>query len=245
MSGPPSSLRPSAPDCLAASRPVQLFTGRLTALVDLLRGRLSPPPRTALVVGCGTGIEAAALAAGLHARVTGIDIGGRFDAAAASIARLMVADAMHLPFPDRSFDFVYSYHALEHIADPARALAEMRRVLAPGGWYFVGTPNRTRIVAYIGSRATLAERVRWNLADWNTRLRGRFRNEYGAHAGFSAEELESMLATAFGNRPFSASEAYYQAQYPKHQALVGTLTTAGLSRFVFPCVYFLGRSGSR
>jgi SAM-dependent methyltransferase len=38
-----------------------------------------------------------------------------------------------LPFPDGAFDLVYSVAALEHVPDPARAAAEMRRVLSPGG----------------------------------------------------------------------------------------------------------------
>jgi SAM-dependent methyltransferase len=38
-----------------------------------------------------------------------------------------------LPFEDGRFDLVYSVAALEHVPDPAGTLAEMRRVLAPGG----------------------------------------------------------------------------------------------------------------
>jgi len=42
-------------------------------------------------------------------------------------------DSMHLPFPDHSFDTVVSSLVLCTIADPRRALAEVRRVLRPGG----------------------------------------------------------------------------------------------------------------
>lgn len=42
-------------------------------------------------------------------------------------------DGTHLPFPDRSFDVVYSSNVLEHIADPTGLYAEMRRVLRPEG----------------------------------------------------------------------------------------------------------------
>jgi len=45
-----------------------------------------------------------------------------------------------LPFPDRSFELVCLFDALEHIPDEARALAEVARVLAPGGRVVVTVP---------------------------------------------------------------------------------------------------------
>ena len=48
-------------------------------------------------------------------------------------ADLRIADAENLPFPDGSFDIVYSWGVLHHTPDPARALAEAQRVVAPGG----------------------------------------------------------------------------------------------------------------
>lgn len=43
------------------------------------------------------------------------------------------ADAMALPFADESFDTVVAMHMLYHLPDPARGIAEMHRVLKPGG----------------------------------------------------------------------------------------------------------------
>lgn len=43
------------------------------------------------------------------------------------------ADALHLPFPNASFDAITVGYGLRNIADPEAALGEMRRVLAPGG----------------------------------------------------------------------------------------------------------------
>jgi len=48
-------------------------------------------------------------------------------------ADLRVADAEELPFPDGSFDLVYSWGVLHHTPDTERALAEVRRVLRPDG----------------------------------------------------------------------------------------------------------------
>src|SRR5262249_2807551 len=142
----------------------------------------------------------------------GIDIGAtfNFNPAVAAPARLMVMDARRMDFPDDSFDLVYSFHALEHIPGPELALAEMARVLRPGKTYLVGTPNRHRMIGYLGSVASLGNKVRWNLQDMGMRLTGRWKNEVGAHAGFSERELKSLCATAFGDVPNSIADDYYR-----------------------------------
>src|SRR5262245_32152560 len=49
------------------------------------------------------------------------------------------ADAAALPFEDRSFDVVIAMHMLYHVASPAAGIAEMYRVLKPGGFLAVTT----------------------------------------------------------------------------------------------------------
>lgn len=49
------------------------------------------------------------------------------------------ADASALPFEDSSFDAVIAMHMLYHLPDPSRAIAEMHRVLRPGGFLAVTT----------------------------------------------------------------------------------------------------------
>lgn len=49
-------------------------------------------------------------------------------------------DVQQMPFADASFDVVFCNHIMEHVADDRRALAEIRRVLRPGGWGIVMAP---------------------------------------------------------------------------------------------------------
>ncbi|MEL6981449.1 MAG: class I SAM-dependent methyltransferase [Actinomycetota bacterium] len=216
---------------------------KIDVLCRLLSDQIGDQPvDDVLVVGCGSGHEAAFLADYFSAKVVGIDLGGDFDPAAAAKADLRVMDATDLELVDDSFDLIYSFHALEHIDDPVKALAEMERVIRPGGWFCVGTPNRSRLIGYLGSPTSLPNKVRWNLQDLGMRLRGKFRNEEGAHAGFTSEELAGMCQEAFGQAT-EVTDAYYAGLYGGGRGgpAVRLSTTTGLSRFIFPCVYFTGQ----
>ncbi len=96
-------------------------------------------PRPVLDLGCGSG-EFARLA--LADRIdVGVDLSSRQLAAARAsgrYGRLVRADARKLPFPDGYFRSVLSLSVLEHISDPEQVVAEVCRVLRPGG-RFVGT----------------------------------------------------------------------------------------------------------
>ena len=210
------------------------------ALANLLRRKFGLPIKRILVVGCGSGTEASMLQKLLAADVVGIDIDSGFEVALTPGLDLRVGDARDLQFDAGSFDLVYSYHVLEHVPDYERALAEMRRVLSKGGHFCIGTPNRSRVVGYLGSKdATLMDKISWNRADWKARLRGRFRNEYGAHAGFTKGELQSALEAAFGSAQ-DVSLDYYREVYSRHRHLINGIAASGLSRWVFPALYFVG-----
>lgn len=112
----------------------------------------------------------------------------------------MEGNILNLPFEDGSFDVVFYHHVIEHVSDPAASLDELWRILAPGGLIYVGTPNRHRAIGYLGSPdATRREKVVWNVADYKARMRGKFRNEQGAHAGFTMSELVDLLKKNFVN----------------------------------------------
>jgi SAM-dependent methyltransferase len=100
------------------------------------------PGMTLLDVGCGPGtitVDLADLVA--PGRVTAVELTedalrlARAQVAAdgRSNVDFAVADVHRLDFPGGTFDVVHAHQVLQHVADPVRALAEMRRVCRPGG----------------------------------------------------------------------------------------------------------------
>ncbi len=91
-----------------------------------------------LDVACGSGGISELLARSLSARVIGVDIDEHAIAAASGRSApgcaFQVVDANEpLPFPDGSFDAVFSNDSVHHLRDRAAVLREWARVLVPGG----------------------------------------------------------------------------------------------------------------
>lgn len=83
----------------------------------------------------------AALAVGVEVDETYLDFGAlrTTDLAGAGVVGY---DGVRLPFPDSTFDLVESIDVIEHTEDPETYVAELARVLAPGGLILLVTPNR-------------------------------------------------------------------------------------------------------
>jgi ubiquinone/menaquinone biosynthesis C-methylase UbiE len=101
-----------------------------------------------LEIGCGLGTDGAQFAEA-GADYTGVDL----TEAAVDLARkrfelfdlpgsFQTADAENLPFPDNSFDVVYSHGVLHHTPDTQKAIQEVHRVLRPGGQAIVMVYHR-------------------------------------------------------------------------------------------------------
>ncbi|OBJ55145.1 class I SAM-dependent methyltransferase [Mycobacterium sp. 1423905.2] len=100
------------------------------------------PGLSLLDIGCGPGTITVDLAARVApGTVTAVERTGDALAVAREEAQrrqasnivFVTADAHSLAFPDDTFDVVHAHQVLQHVADPVRALREMRRVCAPGG----------------------------------------------------------------------------------------------------------------
>jgi SAM-dependent methyltransferase len=205
-------------------------------------------PASVLVAGCGAGHEAAFLQQELSARVTAVDaeIETPEEFAEWPDLEFREASVLDLPFEDARFDLVFYHHVIEHVADPERSLGELARVLRPSGWLFLGTPNRHRIISAVGAhqqrdwQSTVRAKLGENLQDWGARLRGRFQNELGAHAGFSTGGLDRMLARHFPTRRWLTRE-YLRFKYGggRWRAVVGLLTCGALVCLTAPSIYVL------
>ncbi len=152
----------------------------------------STPQNTLLDMGCGGGRHAfAALRRG--ARVVALDAddaelkqvlgtvtamreAGELPASADSVP--VQGDALHLPFADATFDRIIAAEVLEHIPDDEAAIAELARVLTPGGRIAVTVPAR------------FPERINWALDD-------EYHDFPGGHIRIYAQPvLEGRLAAA-------------------------------------------------
>ena len=102
----------------------------------------------ALDLGCGAGDFTAALAEA-RAQPIGAEVAeAALDRARAEHAELdfrLVPIEGPLPFEDNSFELVWASEGIEHVADTAQWLSEVRRVLAPAGRLLVTTPSHGRL----------------------------------------------------------------------------------------------------
>jgi SAM-dependent methyltransferase len=126
-----------------------------------------------LEVGCGMGTDLLEFARG-GAQVAGLDLTKRhLDLAVRRFAlfgqtgRFYRGDAERLPFPDDTFDFVYSNGVLHHTPDTARSIREIHRVLKPGGSTVLLLYHRNSIIYRVQICGV------WAAKDLGKRLLGR------------------------------------------------------------------------
>ncbi|HEY5342159.1 MAG TPA: class I SAM-dependent methyltransferase [Solirubrobacteraceae bacterium] len=114
---------------------------------DFLLGHIRAGERV-LDVGCGEGRFAAELARA-GAEVVGIDVAAeplrRARERHPELDLLQVPAAGAWPLPDASFDAVWAGETIEHVADTAGWLSELRRVLRSGGVLLLSTPDHGRL----------------------------------------------------------------------------------------------------
>ncbi len=124
----------------------QLHTGGFRATLKLAQSAGIEPGIRILDAGCGIGGSSRLLAKEFNSSVTGIDITDAFVQTARMLTKCCGLDdrvefecgsILDIPFPEASFDAVLCQHILMNIDDKARALAQLHRVLKPGGQLLV------------------------------------------------------------------------------------------------------------
>lgn len=175
--------------------------------VDYTRLRIGPGTKV-IDVGCGAGrhsFEAYRRGADVIAfdqnaeELADVDtmlqaMGQAGEAPKSAKAQVVVGDALALPYPDATFDAVIASEILEHIPEDDAAIAELIRVLRPGGTLAVTVPR------------WLPERICWLLSD-----------EYHANEGghiriYRADELRSKLVN--GGLRFTGSRHEHALHAP-------------------------------
>lgn len=146
----------------------QLFARHPDYLPFLVRHLGIHPGMTVVDIGCGTGVYTRILASRLHGE--GVAIG--VDAQPSMIERAKeqtlaegwgalveyrAGDATALPLPDGCADVVFCNSLLWLLRDPVAALAEMRRVLAPGGRALAAEPDGGLVHSFDPERPRLSE----------------------------------------------------------------------------------------
>jgi SAM-dependent methyltransferase len=96
----------------------------------------------------------------------------------------LTLDLEALDLPDASFDVVLCVHVLEHVEDDRRALRELHRILAPGGWGVVQVPIQGEHTQEASSVRTPEERRRRFGQEDHVRIYGRDFRERLAEADF-------------------------------------------------------------
>jgi ubiquinone/menaquinone biosynthesis C-methylase UbiE len=152
--------------------------------------------RRVLEVGVGAGtdfmqwVRAGAIATGVDLTETGVALTRERLELEGLVADVRTGDAEALPFPDSTFDLVYSYGVLHHSPDTSAAVREVHRVLRPGGVARVMIYNSTSWVALMMWLLHCLGKLRpWRSARWAA---SRFLESPGTKL-FTAGEARDMF----------------------------------------------------
>lgn len=194
------------------------------------------PGHSVLDVACGTGALACAVApiAGSEGRVVGLDVNPEMLAVARSKpapVEWIEGRAEALPFDDASFDRVVSQFGLMFFDDPGKALAEMMRVLRPGGRMAVAVCDAVERSPGYAAVAGLLDRL------FGTEIGDAFRRPFalGDRAGLqtmceAARLPEASVESLAGTVSFASIEALVATERACAWTLGGLLDDAQFAR---------------
>lgn len=184
-----------------------------------------------LDVACGEGYGSALMARSATT-VTGVDIApaaiahARSAYAARGNVEFREASCTKLPFDPASFDCVVSFETLEHIAEQAEFIAEVKRVLKPDGVLIVSTPNKTE---YSDKRG--------------------YANEFHAKELYR-EEFDALLGTQFAHRRWLSQRNAFvslieeETGSPAGESVIVAKADAERRAAPLPALYYIVAAGN-
>jgi SAM-dependent methyltransferase len=212
---------------------VRRYKGRSLALLE------AGPGQRVLDVGCGTGEEVRILAqlVGPAGRAVGVDRSltmvmeaRRRPAGPGLPVAYCVGDAHRLPFARGAFDGCRAERVLMHLVDPGRALAEMARVVRPGGRVVAAEPDFTTL-AVVGAAPALSGLLCAQLAaSFRTGAIGRRLPELFARQGLTRITVEPGTLRLTDLR--TADQLFHLRAAAEHAGRMGLAPPEVLSRWL-------------
>jgi ubiquinone/menaquinone biosynthesis C-methylase UbiE len=184
------------------------------------------PGMAVLDCGCGPGSITLGIAERVgHGTVIGVDINesqvelSRKSAVERGIINVSFrpASAYELPFPEASFDAVFSNALFEHLREPNRALQEFRRVLRQGGTLGISSPDWG---GFLYSPP-------WEKLTAAIRLYTEIQNHNGGDTGVGRKLVELLIDTGFVAVKAWARYENYENLHPISEVIASELDTKG------------------
>jgi SAM-dependent methyltransferase len=190
------------------------FTGEATAedaRVPLVAAVVELRPKRILEVGCGWGELAEWLARDTGAEVVAVDLSARMvELSRERGVDVRVGDVQELGFADGEFDVAVAAWMLYHVPDLDRGIAELARVLRPGGRLVVATNSRFHLLELRDLVGSGPSALKFSREDGEVHLRRHFaevrrtdidgRLEFADHA-----EVEEYVRASISMSPFVAN----------------------------------------
>lgn len=131
-----------------------------------------------------------------QAKITNIDFNPEYANAPCNRQEqvtFVCGDATALPFADASFDAVTMFDVIEHIPDDQKAISEALRVLRPGGYLLLSTPNENWRFPYYEFMKSFCPDESEVMAEWGHVRRGYTHTELNQLVGFSSQKLATFI----------------------------------------------------
>ncbi len=194
--------------------------------------RVAPDVPLARILDVGGGQSGLARLLYPESQVVSIDLDPTMALAPVNRSQLCVTgDATRLPFADVSFDAVTMFDVIEHVPDDGAALREAWRVLTPGGWLLISTPQahwRFPHHDWMGSISRSEEDL---FREWGHVRRGYLPSSLEAMVGHTAVRWATF------NAPGTALQhdlAWSRLPEVVRRALIGLLLPVSLVAYLRP-----------
>ena len=186
------------------------------------------PGDTILDLGTGSGYALRALAERGIDRGYGLDGSPEMARNARSYSdnndlAFLIGDFDHLPFEDDSIDHAFSMEAFYYAADPHETLAELRRVLKPGGTFYCAVNYyEENVYSHVWQASIAIDMALWDRAEYRSAFR-----EAGLYVAeqdnVPDRDVEIPPAEAFPTESFDS-----RAEMVERYRTLGTLLTVGV-----------------